>query len=70
MSNENIISSFFALQENILVQQHDLLEQNKKFGQKLIKITSRFDLSVKKNEKLSSEVAISESSSKVLYEAL
>ena len=70
MSNENIISSFFALQENILVQQHDLLEQNKKFGQKLIKITSRFDLSVKKNEKLSSEVAISKSSSKVLHEAL
>ena len=26
MSNENIILSFLALQENILLQQHDLLE--------------------------------------------
>ena len=32
MSNENIILSFLALQENILVQQHDLLEYNKEIN--------------------------------------
>ena len=67
MSNENIISSFLALQENILVHQHDFLEQNKEINQKLLDITSRFDLLVKENEKLSSE--ISKYTSKVLQES-
>ena len=48
MSNENIISSFLVLQENILVQQHDPLEQNNEINQKLLEITSRFYLSLKK----------------------
>ena len=47
MSNENIISPFLALQENILVQKHDPLEQNKEINQKLPEITSRFYLSLK-----------------------
>ena len=51
MSNENIISSFLVLQENILVQQHDPLEQNNEINQKLLEITSRFYLSLKKNMK-------------------
>ena len=31
-SNENIISSYLALQKNILIQQHDFLEQNKEIN--------------------------------------
>ena len=69
MSNKNIISSFLVLQENILVQQHDILEQNKEINQKLLEIISRFDFLVKQNEKLSSEVDISKNTSKVLQEA-
>ena len=52
MSNENIISPFLALQENILVQKHDPLEQNKEINQKLPEITSRFYLSLKEIWKL------------------
>lgn len=68
-SNENIISSYLALQKNILIQQHDFLEQNKEINQKLLDITSRFDLLVNQNEKFSSKVAISKNMSKFFQKA-
>ena len=69
MSNENIISSYLVLQENILAQQHDILKQNKEISQKLLEITYRFGFSVNQNENLSSEVDISKNTSKVLQKA-
>ena len=47
MSNENIISSFLTSQEIILVQQHNLLEENKEINQKVLDATSRFELLLK-----------------------
>ena len=65
----NMISSFLALQVDVLVQQHDLLEQNKEINHKLLDITFKFNFLVKQNEKLSSEAAISKNASKVLQGA-
>ena len=61
--NGNIISSFLALQENILV--YDLLKQNEEISQQLLHITFTFVLLVKQNGKLFSEAAILKNMSEV-----
>ena len=61
MSNENLIASFLALQDNIIFQQNDLLQQNRD--------TSKIDSLVKKNEELTSHVSVAQNASKILQEA-
>ena len=48
MSNENKISLFLEMWENILLQQHDLLQQNKEITKNLPRLTTKFDLLGKK----------------------
>ena len=43
MSNENLIASFLALQDNIIPQQNDLLQENRDISKKLLEITSKID---------------------------
>ena len=53
MSNENI-SSFLALQENILLQQKYLIQQKKEITKQLPDLTATFESIIKQN-KLSSK---------------
>ena len=69
MNNENLITYFLALQENILLQQNDLSQQNKDMSKKLLERTSKIYLLVKKNEELTSHLAVAQNNSKVLQEA-
>ena len=69
MSNENLIASFLALQDIIILQQNDLLQQNRDITKKSLEITSKIDFLVKKNEDLTSNVSVAQNSSKVLQEA-
>ena len=46
MSNENLIASFWALRDNIILQQNDLLQQNRDISKKLLEITSKIDSDV------------------------
>ena len=48
MSNENKISLFLEMWENILLQQNDLLQQNKEITKNLSRLTTKFDLLGKK----------------------
>ena len=50
MSNENMISSFMALQGNRFLQENDLLQQYREILKKLLDITSKFDSLVKKRD--------------------
>ena len=58
-----------ALQDNIILQQNDLLQQNRDISKKLLETTSKLDSLVKKNEELTSHVSVGQSTSKVLQEA-
>ena len=69
MSNENIISTFLELQENVVLLQNDLLQQNKEISTHLSYLTTRFESIVKQNEELSSKVAVAQNTSKILQEA-
>ena len=69
ISNENLIASFLALQDNIILQQNDLLQQNRDISKKLLEITSKVDLLVKKNEDLTSQVSMAQNALKILQEA-
>ena len=69
MSNEILIASFLELKDNIILQQNDLLPQNRDISKKLLEITSKIDLIVKRNEKLKSDVSVAENASKTLKEA-
>ena len=69
MNNENLITYFLALQDNILLQQNDLSQQNKDMSKKLLERTSKIYLLVKKNEELTSHLAVAQNNSKVLQEA-
>ena len=69
MSNENLIASFLALQDNIIFQQNDLLQQNREISKKLLEITSKIDSLAKKNEELTSHVLVAKNASKILQEA-
>ena len=60
MSNGNLITSFLALQDNIILQQNDLLQQNRDISKKLLEIMSKIDLLVKKNEQLTSQVSVAQ----------
>ena len=46
MSNENLIASFWALRDNTILQQNDLLQQNRDISKKLLEITSKIDSDV------------------------
>ena len=59
MSNGNLITSFLALQDNIILQQNDLLQQNRDISKKLLEM-SKIDLLVKKNEQLTSQVSVAQ----------
>ena len=54
MSNENI-SSFLALQENVLLQQNFLIQQKKEITKQLPDLTATFESIIKQNEELSSK---------------
>ena len=54
MSNENI-SSFLALQENVLLQQNYLIQQKKEITKQLPDLTATFESIIKQNEELSSK---------------
>ena len=69
MNNENLITYFLALQDNILLQQNDLSQQNKDMSKKLLERTSKIYLLVKKNKELTSHLAVAQNNSKVLQEA-
>ena len=69
MNNENLITYFLALQDNILLQQNDLSQQNKDMSKKLLERTSKIYLLIKKNEELTSHLAVAQNNSKVLQEA-
>ena len=69
MSNENLIASFLALQDNVMLQQNDLSQQNRDILKKLLEITSRIDSLAKKNEELTSHVSVAQNASKILQEA-
>ena len=69
MSNENIKSSFLALQENVLLQKNDLLQQNKEVSKQLSDLTTKFESIVKQNEELASKVAVAQNISKFLQES-
>ena len=58
MSNENLIASFLALQDNILLQKNDLLQQNRDMSKQLLEITSKIDSLVKKDEDLTSQLVV------------
>ena len=62
MSNENLIASFLALQDNIILRQNDLLQQNRD-------ISSKIDSLAEKNEELTSHVSVAQNASKILQEA-
>ena len=68
MSNENIKSSFLALQENVLLQKNDLLQQNKEVSKQLSDLTTKFESIVTQNEELASKVAVAQNISKFLQE--
>ena len=51
MSNENI-SSFLALQENVLLQQNYLIQQKKEITKQLTDLTATFESRIKQNEEL------------------
>ena len=65
MSNENLITYFLALQDNILLQQNDFSQQNKDMSKKLLEITFKIFLLIKKNEELTSHLAVAQNNSKV-----
>ena len=69
MRNENLIVSFLGLRDNILLQQNDLLQRNRDMSKKLLEIMSKINSLVKKNEELTSQLAMAQNSSKVLQEA-
>lgn len=69
MSNENIKSSFLALQENVLLQKNDLLQLNKEVSKQLSDLTTKFESIVKQNEELASKVAVAQNISKFLQES-
>ena len=69
MSNENIKSSFLALQENVLLQKNDLLQQNKEVSKQLSDLTTKFESIVTQNEELASKVAVAQNISKFLQES-
>ena len=69
MSNENLIASFLALQNNI-VQQNDLLQQSRNISKKLLEITSKIDSLAMKNKELTSHVSVAQNASKILQEAV
>ena len=69
MSNENLIPSFLALQNNIIPQQNDLLQQNRDIPKKLLEKTSKIDSLAKKSEELTSHVSVAQNASKILQEA-
>ena len=58
-----------ALQDNIILQQNDLLQQNRDISKKLLEITSKIDLLAKENEELTSHVSVAQNASKILQEA-
>ena len=69
MSHENLIASFLALQDNVMLQQNGLLQQNRDILRKLLEITSKIDSLAKKNEELASHVSVAQNASKILQEA-
>ena len=69
MSNENLIRSFLALQDNLLLQENDLSQQNRDMSKNLLEITSKIDSLVKKNEELTSQPTVAQNTSEVLQEA-
>lgn len=50
MRNENMVSSFLALQDNKLLQQNDLLQKYRGISKALLDITSKFDSLMKQRE--------------------
>ena len=68
MSNENLIASFLALQDSIILQQNDLLQQNRDISKKLLEITSKIGSLVKKNVEVTSHVSVAQNASNVLQE--
>ena len=63
MSYENLIASFLALQNNI-IQQNDLLQQNRNISKKLLEIKSKIDSLAMKNKELTSHVSVAQNASK------
>ena len=68
MSSENLIASFLALQDNIILQQNHLLQQNRDISKKLLEITSKIDSLAKENEELTSHVSVAQNAPKILQE--
>ena len=68
MSSENLIASFLALQDNIILQQNHLFQQNRDISKKLLEITSKIDSLAKENEELTSHVSVAQNAPKILQE--
>ena len=65
MRNENLITSFLALQDNIILQQN-LLQPNRDISKILLEITPKIDSLAKKNKELTSHVSVAQNTSKIL----
>ena len=63
MSYENLIASFLALQNNI-IQQNDLLQQNRNISKKLLEIKSKIDSLAMKNKELTTNVSVAQNALK------
>ena len=70
MSNENLIASFSALQDNIILLQNYLFQQNRDISKKLLEIVPKIDRrSTNHVNKLTCHVSVAQNASKVLQEA-
>ena len=69
MINENLIASFLTLQGNILLQQNVFLQRYRDIWKKLLEKTSKIDSLVMKNEELTSQLAVTQNTLKVLQVA-
>ena len=65
MRNEDLITSFLALQDNIIIQQN-LLQPNRDISKILLEITSKIDSLAKKNKELTSHDSVAQNTSKIL----
>ena len=70
MRNFNIVESFLAVQDNVLLQPNDLVQLNNDISKTLLEITSKIDSLIKKYKDLTSQLTMTKNTSKVLQETL
>ena len=70
MRNFNIVESFLAVQDNVLLQPNDLVQLSNDISKTLLEITSKIDSLIKKYKDLTSQLTMTKNTSKVLQETL